>query len=174
MATVPWLTQANERRIELIGTGLTPLPSAPALVCYQSMFQNLWNLWKWECGNSRDVTNLALVRSSFPGFQKPVAILRSAVEPAETGVTLSSPKRDFSEKFACAAWKSGNPQTNGQEKYWCAQAKNTFFILKTASSLCEYCMYLPFKPIIWWNWLQRLKKLAARKEHDVYLQLCGK
>lgn len=142
MAGVPWLTQANERQIGLIGTGLTPLPSAPAFVCYQSMFQNLWNLWKWECGNSGDVTNLAVVRSSFPGFQRPVAILRSAVGPAEAGVTPGSPKRDFSEKSASAVWKSGNPQTNGQEKYWCAQAKNTFYIKKN-SEFFVCILYVP-------------------------------
>lgn len=51
--------------------------SPPAFVCHQSMFQNLWNLWKRECGNSRDVNNLALVLS--PRLPQRAAAIRGAL-----------------------------------------------------------------------------------------------
>lgn len=53
------------------------MPPAPAVLHHQSALQNLWNLWKWECGHAGDVSNLSVVQSLFPSFQRSAAIRRT-------------------------------------------------------------------------------------------------
>lgn len=72
---------------------LTLLPLASAVLHHQSMLQNLWNLWKWECGNAGDESNLSAVQ--FPSFQRSAAIRRTLWSQQKPGMARWGPMWDF-------------------------------------------------------------------------------
>lgn len=52
-------------------------PPALAVLQHQSALYNLWHLWKWECRNVGDVSNLTIVQSLFLSFKRSAAIRRT-------------------------------------------------------------------------------------------------
>lgn len=102
-----------------------PWPPASAVLHHQEALQNLWNLWKWECKNVGDVSNLTIVQSLFLSFQKPAAITRTVWSwlnlALHTGVQTGTSEKPVRVQLHQAI----SPQTYSQQKHWHTQGKMT-------------------------------------------------
>lgn len=178
MAGVPWLTHWNQNEKEGESDrergggcgrwwwwwrgGVTLLPLAPAVLYHQSALRTLRNLWKWECGNAGDASNLSAAR--FPSFQRSAAIRRALLSqlnltcPPPHTHTRTQPRRGGPSEKPCLWVCSNGAHNNWQTDTLMCRSKS-----KWIQSICSMSTV----------WFQQLMVRDVKKS-DFFVQFYSK